>query len=99
MYVRSERCSRESFRSTAMKSRMTTQQTARPMGRGCIALAALAGILAGRTTTSAQSNEELNAGLRHVLTEAGFTGRVEASLPTRLGRPLDPNKVELGRLL
>jgi len=41
----------------------------------------------------------LNEELRQVLEEVGFTGMVEASLESRLGRALDANKVEVGRLL
>ena len=37
--------------------------------------------------------------LRATLARQGFTGRVENTLEKRLGRPLDPNKVEVGRLL
>lgn len=37
--------------------------------------------------------------LRTALARQGFTGRVESTLEKRLGRPLDPAKVELGRLL
>src|SRR5262245_7105918 len=41
----------------------------------------------------------LDAQLLQVLQREGFSGSIEASLETRLGRPLDLNKVELGRLL
>jgi cytochrome c peroxidase len=41
----------------------------------------------------------LDDALHQVLQQAGFTGTVEASLETKLGRPLDPPKVELGRML
>jgi cytochrome c peroxidase len=37
--------------------------------------------------------------LRAALAGQGFTGRVESTLEQRLGRPLDPAKAELGRLL
>ena len=37
--------------------------------------------------------------LRAALAGQGFTGRVESTLEKRLGRPLDPAKAELGRLL
>ncbi|MEO7723550.1 MAG: cytochrome c peroxidase [Chthoniobacterales bacterium] len=37
--------------------------------------------------------------LRAVLSSHAFTGRVESTLEERLGRPLDPAKAELGRLL
>jgi cytochrome c peroxidase len=42
---------------------------------------------------------KLDNKLHQVLAAAGFTGKVEASLEARLGRPLDPKRVELGRLL
>ncbi len=37
--------------------------------------------------------------LREVLAKEGFTGTVESTLEARLGRPLDPAKVEVGRML
>src|SRR5437870_10825040 len=37
--------------------------------------------------------------LQAVLRRAGFTGRVESSLEQRLGRPVDPQLADLGRLL
>jgi cytochrome c peroxidase len=43
--------------------------------------------------------DDLEAQLRAVLRDAGCTGRIESTLTARLGRPLDPKKVELGRLL
>ena len=43
--------------------------------------------------------DDLDAQLRAVLRDAGFTGRIESTLTARLGRRLDPKKVELGRLL
>lgn len=45
------------------------------------------------------SEGELDAMLRDVLTDHGFTGNVESTLVQRLGRPLDPPLVEAGRLL
>jgi cytochrome c peroxidase len=41
----------------------------------------------------------LDAVLAQRLDELGFTGRVAATLTTRLGRPLDPRLANLGRLL
>ena len=43
--------------------------------------------------------DDLDAQLRAALRDAGFTGRIESTLTARLGRPLDPKKVDLGRLL
>jgi cytochrome c peroxidase len=41
----------------------------------------------------------LDQSLSRVLRDAGFTGKVEASLKTRLGRPINPKMAALGRLL
>ena len=61
--------------------------------------AVVAAFLAATVATSPQSGQTLDAQLAEVLAAAGFTGEVEASLEARLGRPLDPDKVEVGRLL
>lgn len=45
------------------------------------------------------AREDLNGELRALLSRAGFTGRVESTLPQRLGRQIDPELAELGRLL
>ena len=42
---------------------------------------------------------ELNQALRDRLDELGFTGNVEATLPDRLGRPVNKKLATLGRLL
>ncbi|HKC45483.1 MAG TPA: cytochrome c peroxidase [Burkholderiales bacterium] len=44
-------------------------------------------------------DQQLDRELQHVLRKAGFTGRIDAALESRLGRELDPRKIELGRLL
>jgi cytochrome c peroxidase len=41
----------------------------------------------------------LNTGLQDTLRELGFTGNVQATLTTRLGRQLNPTLANLGRLL
>ena len=41
----------------------------------------------------------LDAKLARVLHHASFTGRVESTLEKRLGRPIDPDLADLGRLL
>ena len=46
-------------------------------------------------TTEAALDEELLA----ELAERGFTGRIEATLEERRGRPIDPGLAEIGRLL
>lgn len=44
-------------------------------------------------------NANLNATLKSVLQQAGFTGRIESTLETRLGRAINPQLADLGRLL
>ena len=48
---------------------------------------------------SAWGADNLDRRLLSALHSAGFTGQVEASLPERLGRPVDPTLADLGRLL
>jgi cytochrome c peroxidase len=48
---------------------------------------------------SAWSADDLDGRLLSVLHSAGFTGQVEASLPARLGRPVNRKLADLGRLL
>ena len=47
---------------------------------------------------SAQANS-LDHELQAVLRQAGFTGRIEATLEQRLGRRLDPQLADIGRML
>src|SRR5262245_9026110 len=72
---------------------------ARPARQVLGPCAAVVALLAAAGGASPQSTPALDAQLAEVLEAAGFTGEVEASLEARLGRPLDPNRVELGRLL
>jgi cytochrome c peroxidase len=48
---------------------------------------------------SASRSDELDARLTAALHSAGFTGRIEASLPARLGRLPDRRLADLGRIL
>ncbi len=64
-----------------------------------IVAGATSGAFAGTAPTTTDTGGQLDAELQQVLQAAGFTGTVEASLEARLGRPLDPARVELGRLL
>jgi cytochrome c peroxidase len=59
------------------------------------AMVAFAMVAAG----SAASADGLDRQLTAVLHAAGFTGRVDASLPQRLGRPVNRQLADLGRLL
>jgi cytochrome c peroxidase len=47
----------------------------------------------------AQARPTLDDKLRAALADAGFTGTIESTLETRLGRPLDPALVKLGQFL
>ena len=48
---------------------------------------------------AAVATGELDAALRGYLAELGFTGRIESTLETRLGRRIDRQLADLGRLL
>jgi len=61
-------------------------------------LAGVAGLLA--TTLHAGPDDWwLDQQLEAVLAEHGFTGAIESTLPTRLGRPIDRQLADTGRLL
>jgi cytochrome c peroxidase len=73
---------------------------------GLVVTAALAGAAMQGTSLAGDPGEgrdgptaQLDAQLRAVLAQHGFTGRVEESLIARLGRPLDPQLADLGRLI
>ena len=46
-----------------------------------------------------QNPQDLNNMLAAVLKQAGFTGSIQATLEPRLGRPINPQLANLGRLL
>src|SRR5437762_9802940 len=64
-------------------------------------IASLAAIMAFEVAGagSAASADGLDRQLTAALHAAGFTGRVEESLPQRLGRPVNRRLADLGRLL
>lgn len=70
------------------------------MRTGLIGLPLLAAViqLTGLPARAAGPGD-LDGQLATVLQQAGFTGGIEASLPARLGRNLNPGLVNLGRLL
>lgn len=51
------------------------------------------------TRKSKAAGHDLDSELARILEEAGFTGRIESTLETRLGRVIDPKLADLGRLL
>lgn len=57
----------------------------------------LCALLSAADAGSAPS--DLDGQVRAALAAAGFTGRIQNTLPERLGRPLDPRLADLGRLL
>jgi cytochrome c peroxidase len=72
---------------------------------GCVALGQASGVLGqGRAQPEgregrALADRELDRQLAEVLAAAGFTGRIEARFREKLGRPIDLQRANLGRLL
>jgi cytochrome c peroxidase len=67
--------------------------------RSCISAGALVIAALFATQRGHAGSRELDQQLIARLQELGFTGKVESTLPQRLGRPLDPARVKVGRLL
>jgi cytochrome c peroxidase len=86
----------------AVTGAMTARRSAafkRAVIGGALLAAALGSPAAVRAHDDAGVNAQLDAKLKSVLQQAGFTGRIESTLETRLGRPIDPILANLGRLL
>lgn len=64
-----------------------------------ITIGVLLGTASIRADEPADRDDKLDARLRQKLATAGFTGRVESTLQARLGRSLNPQLADLGRLL
>src|SRR5690242_18671575 len=64
-----------------------------------IAVAVGLGTCVAAQAYSSARDRSLDGRLAHRLQELGFTGRIESTLTTRLGRPLDPRLANIGRLL
>jgi len=77
-----------------MEMRTRRRRWAAAIGVGLVLVAALLTWL-----WESGPQRQLDAQLARTLVDAGFTGSIESTLETRLGRPLDPKLVELGRLL
>ena len=56
-------------------------------------------LLGATVATADVADRRLNRELRSALTQAEFTGRVEASLERRLGRAINPRLAGVGRML
>src|SRR5262245_27232642 len=63
----------------------------------CVAIAAIAAIAS--PLAQLEAAQDWDRQLAAVLARAGFTGRIEATLDARLGRPVDRRLADLGRLL
>ncbi len=57
------------------------------------------GVVYGAESDQERGPVDLDRRLAAVLRAEGFTGAIEATLEARLGRPLNPARVDLGRLL
>lgn len=57
------------------------------------------GLVLSTASSTAAPPRDVDAELRAALLRAGFTGRIESTLEQRLGRPVDPQLADLGRLL
>ncbi len=60
---------------------------------------ALLAVLLSASRANAQARPTLDDRLRAVLSRAGFTGTIDSTLESRLGRPLDPELIGLGGFL
>jgi cytochrome c peroxidase len=52
-----------------------------------------------RSNDGQSDDGQFDADLKHVLEAAGFTGKIESTLEARLGRRINPDLADLGRLL
>ena len=62
-------------------------------------VAAVSCALAPALAVGSAADQSLDASLREKLQAEGFTGRIEATLTARLGRPVDPRLADTGRML
>jgi cytochrome c peroxidase len=69
-------------------------------GRQAVAIPALAcAALLAHAALAGASDSQIDTQLEATLRRNGVTGKIESALPQRLGRPLDPKMVDLGRRL
>jgi cytochrome c peroxidase len=71
----------------------------RSKARRASTLVILCAILSSSLVGCGGGSNELDPKLQEVLSQAGFTGRVESTLEKRLGRKLDHRLADLGRVL
>jgi len=75
---------------------MAPRSTLQRIGHLRIAVACVASLMAAST---ALADKDLDGQVLAALREAGFTGTIQSQLSPRLGRPLNPQLADLGRLL
>ena len=87
--------------STALVATSTAFARGRCLGgkRRILALTLLAIAAVFLPFAHANEAEDMDQRLARALARAGFTGTVQSSLESRLGRPLDPALADLGRLV
>jgi cytochrome c peroxidase len=78
---------------------MALNARVRPVTMAAMGLIALFASFFAWARQSVVAESQMDAELAAALREAGFTGRIESTLVQRIGHPLDPKLVELGRLL
>jgi cytochrome c peroxidase len=74
------------------------QLTEEAMQRHCFGIGFLAAAFVAGIAAAPLDADDLDGRLLSLLARHGFTGNIEATLETRLGRPLDRDLVDLGRL-
>lgn len=78
---------------------MRTLRSLAPGTQACLALLSAGWLFAQAGAASAEESQALDQQLQTTLKALGFTGKIESTLEQRLGRPLDPARANLGRLL
>src|SRR5690349_17154835 len=68
-------------------------------GRRGIGVLSIAGAALSTLASLALAQENLDADVRAALRSAGFTGTIQSQFLAALGRPLNPQLADLGRLL
>jgi cytochrome c peroxidase len=81
----------------AVRTRSSPRVAAGTLARFSLLVVGSAALASGAAPRAQDGG--LDQALNRVLARHGFTGTIESQLETRLGRPLDPHKIELGRLL
>lgn len=78
---------------------LTQKRKAVAVFSALVAISSTALLVPSHASRENDEADRLDRTLERVLRNAGFTGRIEATLETRLGRPIDSALADLGRLL